>query len=397
MKDLERAKGYKRGRKGFTLIELLVVIAIIAVLVGLLLPAVQKVRSAARRTQCMNNCRQIGMATMSFESIRKGFPRAGEHFVAPGYLDANAHKTQDLQSPFVMLLPYLDKDDLFHQYDLRYRYNQPDAVPLNGEPAVATANKTVSQNVLQILLCPENPLSNLRINGADSFGYGCTDYTTIPYVENAANQNGPPIPLAVAALTGSAYPAALYKLYVSANPVINPNKLWHLDNVTNFGNIDQNYGLARMGDISDGTSTTAMFYEDVGRNEQMTGINFDGTPVANEYYDPITDGPKHHWRWADPDTASGLKRKINNTQGGGMNFADPNVQVGDTTQCPGQSWTVHDCGPNNEAFSFHGGGAHMVFADGHVSFVKDSIPYPVVNALGTRSNGRNEAGLDYTD
>jgi prepilin-type processing-associated H-X9-DG protein len=110
----------------------------------------------------------------------------------------------------------------------------------------------------------------------------------------------------------------------------------------------------------------------------------------------VTNGRKHHWRWADPDTASGLKRKINNTQGGSMFTVDPNVLSGDATQCFNSTWTVHDCGPNNEAFSYHGGGAHILFTDGHVSFASDSIAYAVVNAMGTRNNGRNEAGLDYT-
>jgi prepilin-type processing-associated H-X9-DG protein len=299
-----------------------------------------------------------------------------------------------------MILPFLEHDDDFARYDLRYRYNQMDAVVANGEPVAAPNNQAVAQQPLAVFLCPTNPLSGFRNNGADSFGYGCTDYATIPYVENAPNGLGGFTPLAPGALTGSMYANNFYKLYSSVNPVINPNKLIHLDNVTNFGKIDQNYGNARIQDITDGTSVTAMIYEDVGRNEKMDGYNYAVSPavaVANEYYDPVTDGPKHHWRWADPDTASGLKRKVNNTQGGGMFTIDPNVQAGDTTQCPATTWTVHDCGPNNEAFSFHGGGAHMAFADGHVSFVRDSIAYAVVNSLGTRSNGRNEAGAGYTE
>src|SRR5262249_27719149 len=132
--------------------------------------------------------------------------------------------------------------------------------------------------------------------------------------------------------------------------LINPHKIIHLDNVANFGTIDPNYGLARFGDIKDGTSNSIMFYEDVGRNEQMDGFNYatgTGVAVANEYYDPIENSRKHHWRWADPDTASGMKRKLNNTQGGGMKTIDPNVATGDATQCPAATWTVHDCGPNN--------------------------------------------------
>jgi prepilin-type N-terminal cleavage/methylation domain-containing protein/prepilin-type processing-associated H-X9-DG protein len=411
-------KDHRRRRAGFTLIELLVVIAIIGVLVGLLLPGIQAARGMAFRTKCANNLRQIGLACLNYEAVNKGLPRAGEHILSNWIDPAGSNggnpdgsypprKTQCLQSPLLMILPHLEQETLFRGYDLRYRYNQQDAVPINGEPVAAPQNKLVAQTAIDIFFCPNNPLSSLRNNGLDAEGYACADYAPLPYVENAAdgiapaNQvgNSTSIPLAPAALTGAQYPNSYYKLYASTNPVINPNKLIHLDNVTNFGNIDQGFGLCKISDISDGTSVSIMFYEDVGRNESMTGYNYDGTPVANEYYDPVTDGRKHHWRWADPDTASGLKRKINNTAGATMTTPDPNVQNGDFTQCFNTSWTVHDCGVNNEAFSFHGGGAHMCFADGHTKFMSESTPYIIVNALGTRSNGTNEAmiGAVYHD
>jgi prepilin-type processing-associated H-X9-DG protein len=78
-----------------------------------------------------------------------------------------------------------------------------------------------------------------------------------------------------------------------------------------------------------------------------------------------------------------------------MNSADPN----DTTnpKCAGVSWHVHDCGPNNEAFSFHGGGAHVAFADGHVVFMRDGTTQAVLRAIATRSNGINEVGLEYVE
>src|SRR5262245_49323311 len=128
-----------RRRSGFTLIELLVVIAIIAILIGLLLPAVQKVRAAAARMQCQNNLKQIALASHGFADVNKGLPPAYTYLTAANSAWA------------VRILPYLEQDNLFKQYDLTK--GSKDNTPNGG----GLSNAQVVQTILPVFICPSTP------------------------------------------------------------------------------------------------------------------------------------------------------------------------------------------------------------------------------------------------
>jgi prepilin-type N-terminal cleavage/methylation domain-containing protein/prepilin-type processing-associated H-X9-DG protein len=142
-----------RRPSAFTLIELLVVSAIVAVLLGLLFPAVQKVRAAANRTMCTNNLRQIGIALHHYHDVYHTFPPGGIEWRPPG------NSTQRQLAWCVFLLPYLEQDNLYRSLNL----NQPFDSPQNAQGAAA---------VLPVFLCPSKLRTAYRFEGRGLCDYG---------------------------------------------------------------------------------------------------------------------------------------------------------------------------------------------------------------------------------
>src|SRR5437868_3108769 len=105
-------------RWGFTLIELLVVMAIVGILIGLLLPAVQKIREAAARTQCLNNLKQLGLAIANYESSYRKLPSPGE-----GINPQTLAKDYDPHSFFTYVLPFVEQEGAYKMMNLNYAYN----------------------------------------------------------------------------------------------------------------------------------------------------------------------------------------------------------------------------------------------------------------------------------
>ncbi len=167
-------------RHGFTLIELLVVIAIIAVLIALLLPAVQKVREAANRAQCLNNLKQIALATHNYHDTFKRFPPGGH------ISDMVGNRPTRGSTLWIKLLPYFEQDNLQHKWD-----------PYDNRNNVAGGRNATSAQVIKLLLCPsdrlEDSVSEYKVIATNPWSWGF--YALSSYGGNSGKRSvfaGPP-------------------------------------------------------------------------------------------------------------------------------------------------------------------------------------------------------------
>ncbi|MFO0925918.1 MAG: DUF1559 domain-containing protein [Gemmataceae bacterium] len=363
----------RSARRAFTLVELLVVIAIIGVLIGLLLPAVQKAREAAARTQCSNNLRQIGLALHNHHDAYKKFPASGELNILTDPVNKLYGTGFVRHSMFTFLLPYLEQDDVYRLFDLNNFYN--------GSPA----NSAAASNVVPQYLCPTNSIR--PSTGVDSQGFGYTDYMPIAYVD-LIDPN-----LGATTSTGLSYKGANENTATNRMPgamSLNVQGYPGTTNGSGNGVGASSFPSGRDGPtaamISDGLSKTIAVIEDVGRGETF------GTP---KYDDPATSGKRSAWRWAEPDSANGISGPTNGaTSLDGQKVINQNARpFGGPSNCP---WSVNNCGPNDEPFSFHSGGVNTVFMDGHVTFLRDDISPSVLRRLATPAEGFPiPAGNDY--
>ena len=330
-------------RTGFTLIELLVVIAIIAVLIGLLLPAVQKVRESANRVSCQNNLRQMGLALHNYESANGRFPTGGQARNPAG--TANVFWTEKFvieatPTPIVgqishsvqtKLLPYLEQDNVFKLMNLDYAYNDP-ALPSNQQAA---------RTVIKTFICPS--VAN-RSSNQDAAGFAYTDYA--PPVTVMVNANTPP------------------NVAITPSPDFSaPNPAWAGPRALCTLNGSRPITASQ---ISDGTSNTIAICERAGTSDAM--------PFSPKTSNTLNPDGRRFWAWAEPDNAFNVDQLINNN-------ATPR---GGPPTCP---WTRLNCGPNEETFSFHPGGANVVLGDGSVRFLSNSIDGATFRALLTPDGG----------
>jgi prepilin-type N-terminal cleavage/methylation domain-containing protein len=322
-------------RLAFTLVELLVVIAIIGVLVALLLPAVQAAREAARRMQCTNNLKQLGLSLHNFHDVNKRFPAADEELAAS---PSTSSKWNCSWMP--RILPFIEQQSLYQLY--RFDRHWTDATT-NDHPT----NGPIKKN-LKAFLCPSAPPRNTRPTNTNR---GNTDYA-------ATTEREYPNPFLSAAQASAVKQGDSNFIGILGHDVLLTVKP-----------LAMRPANRRMATITDGTSNTFLLAECAGRNTYWWMGQRQAKNAAN--------GP-----WAAP----AARLQIGGCSPSNRNYPQSNNVAGPRAV---------NCINHKEIYAFHPSGACVVMADGSVRFVSTNLSINVAYALLTRDRGETIVSTDF--
>jgi prepilin-type N-terminal cleavage/methylation domain-containing protein/prepilin-type processing-associated H-X9-DG protein len=363
----------KNDRRGFTLIELLVVIAIIGVLIALLLPAVQSAREAARRAQCINNLKQIGLALHNYENSVSAFPPTT--ILVPNKTGgAPSWAFESSWSAFARISPFLEQGAFYEAINLTY-----------SEPP----NITVAITPLNVLICPSDSGATIDDATTGNTGYATTSYGTCD---------------------GDWY---VHMTNWGATNSVGPR------NKSMFGPCYSR----KIADIRDGLSNTIAVSEGYIGHAQMRSCIKSPTPPSDPSVGTFTPsnvpppgpasaaalsaliascgtatgkvkagGPIGHTRWCNGGVYySGFTTAMPpNSPITAVSRATGFSNAGQTVPMDWDSTDENDGGPTYmslAASSYHPGGVNVLFADGSARFVKNTVSPVVWRALGTIAGG----------
>jgi prepilin-type N-terminal cleavage/methylation domain-containing protein/prepilin-type processing-associated H-X9-DG protein len=326
---------------GFTLIELLVVIAIIAVLIALLLPAVQAAREAARRAQCVNNLKQLGLATHNYESSLGAFPMGNQGFTNFPSCGAVFPDDYLVHSTFVYIMPFLESGAQFNSYNLTRIF-------------ASVANTTASAVQVAAFVCP----SDLPFTQSKP---GDVPYVHVSYATNRGRNENIGLNWAV-----SSAPDRNAPYYQNCNGDPGDGMFgWQ----TSF----------QMSNVTDGTSNTFLFGE-VSRFRDEPASPYSIGNLTTLFLDDYSG------KGAVPTSGAFVIPKLNSPPD--RDGSVYNACFGSAALPPDWINIVACQKLGQYGFrSLHSGGANFAMADGSVRFIKESINLETYRALGTRAGG----------
>jgi len=345
--------------RGFTLIELLVVIAIIAVLISLLLPAVQSAREAARRAQCTNNLKQLGLGIHNYHTTHDTFPLGGTAAWTSGYGPNQSWGTWTAQA---LLLGYMEGQPLYNAINFNH---------VCCWDVGAYINQTVTTTILNVFICPSDvvspiPTQNDVLTGATTNYLASAGSSTDFFNPNGLFAEALKCYGVQACTDGSSNTIAFGESLVGPTSPQQQQVKWRTGPVMGNGSALCTGGWCGIYDVS----------------TNYNGVLADLATCEQGYIDPAQNGKVNQkgFRWCENLAGFAIFNTVVPPSPGNYRFAWCALRGGGTNS------NASD-GQYQNANSNHPGGANFLLGDGSVRFIKSSINIRTYWALGSRSLG----------